>query len=168
MRAPALLLLSGLTLGAAACASVEPAAVEPTPVAASAPLPVEGYDWFFHPDDTAARLAYGVAESDDLKLGLDCQRGSGRLELTTLADDGDKAEIHLESGGDTERYPAKSEPSLLHDGVILTAEAGTGEPVFQRFRRIGWVALWRGGEREVYVPHPPSEPVIERFFAFCG
>lgn len=169
MRAPALLVLSGLALGAAACANVEPTSfAAPTPAANGSPQPVEGYDWFYHPDDTGARLAYGVAESDDLKLGIDCLRGSGRLELTTVAEDGAKAEIYLESGGDTERFSAVSEPSQMHDGVILTAGAATSEPVFLRFRKVGWLAMWRDGEREAYAPHPQSLPVIERFFAFCG
>ena len=30
----------------------------------------------------------------------------------------------------------------IHDGVILSAEARAAEPVFQRFRRVGWIALW--------------------------
>lgn len=166
MRAPALFVLSGLALGAGACATVEPP-VQP-PVSSGAPLPVEGHDWMFSADDETARLAYGVPESDDLKLGFDCRRTSGRLEIVTLAEEGAKAEILVESGGETERYAARSEPSQLDDGVILTADASTAEPVFQRFRRVGWMALWRGDERETYAPHPPSLPHIERFFAFCG
>ncbi len=113
-------------------------------------------------------LAYGLAESDDLKLGFDCARGSGRLGIVTIAEKDAKAEIHVESGGDTERFSAASEPSQLNDGVILTASASTSEPVFQRFRRVGWMAQWRNGERDAYAPQPGSEPNIERFFAFCG
>ena len=169
MRARALSALSALALGAAACATVEPAASpEPQPVAGGAPLPVEGYDWFFSSDDDTARLAYGLAESDDLKLGFDCRRGAGRLEMVAIAEKGAKAEIHVESGGETERFRASSEPSQLNDGLFLTAEASTAESVFQRFRRIGWLAQWRDGEREAYAPQPESAPNIERFFAFCG
>lgn len=170
MRTPALLALSGLALSAAACATVEPHPAGPGTGAASsgAPSPVEGYDWFYHADDGAARLAYGLAESDDLKLGFDCQRGAGRLEMVAIADKGAKAEIHIESGGDTERFPAQTEPSELHDGVFLSAGASTSEPVFQRFRRVGWLAQWREGAREAYAAQPGSGPSIERFFAFCG
>lgn len=170
MRLRALFVLSALGLGAAACATVEPAAapLEPPPAAGSAPLPVEGYDWFYSTDDGAARLAYGLAESDDLKLGLDCRRGTGRLEMVAIAEKGAKPEILVESGGETERFPASSEPSQLHDGVFLAAEASTAEPVFQRFRRLGWLAQWRDGEREAYAPQPGSTANIERFFAFCG
>jgi hypothetical protein len=169
MRAPALLVLSGLALGAAACASVEPAApTSPLPAAGAAPTPVEGHDWFLHPDGDMARLVYGTPESDDMKLAFDCTRASGRLEVLTLAEQGAKAEILLESGGDTERFSAESEPSQLDDGVILTARTATAEPVLQRFRALGWIARWRDGEREAYAPHPGSAAHIERFFAFCG
>jgi len=166
MRFPALLVLSGLALGAAACATVEP----PPEVAAAgpAPLPVEGHDWLLTIDDGTAHLAYGVPESDDLQLGFNCRRGSGRVGLVTIAADGDAPVIMLESGGDTGRFAADAEPSALHDALILTAETAATEPVLLRFRRVGWMAQWRGGERETYAPHPESLPRVESFFAFCG
>ncbi|RZJ27705.1 MAG: hypothetical protein EON85_10650 [Brevundimonas sp.] len=133
-----------------------------------APAPVEHYDWFLHQDAQEARLAYGREESDDLRIGLDCRKNSGRLALSAVAPEGAAHEIHLESGGDTERYAAQAEPSELHDGLFLTAEAKAGDPVFQRFRRVGWLAVWQGEERQAYAPHPASSDRVERFFAFCG
>ena len=160
-------------LAAASLAALTACATAPTPEPyvrpeSPAPTPIAGYDWHLNMSGGEAGLAYGVAESDDLKIGLDCNRASGRLELVTLADKGAKPEIVVESGGDTERFSAASEPSQLNDGVILTASASTAEPVFQRFRRVGWLAQWRDGEREAYAPQPGSTPNIERFFAFCG
>ena len=35
-------------------------------------------------------------------------------------------------------------------------------------RRVGWIAQWIDGTREVYAPHPGSEAGVERFFAMCG
>lgn len=169
MRAPALIILTGLTLGAAACATLETPA-EPAPAVASTgtPAPVADHDWFYHRDGGEARLVYGLAESDDLRLGLDCAQGSGRLALSAVAGPDARPEIHIEAGGETERFPAHSEPSQLHDGVFLTAEARADAPVFQRFRRVGWLAVWLDGERQAYAPQPDSAPNIERFFAFCG
>lgn len=169
MRSPTILALAALALTASACATAAPTATAPASAASGgSPAPVEGYDWFFQVDEETARLAYGLAESDDLRLGLDCTRASGRLSLSGIASEGAKAEFHIESGGETARFPAGSERSQLHDGVILTAEAPADAPVFQRFRRVGWLALWQDGTRQAYAPHPLSAPNIERFFAFCG
>lgn len=169
MRTATIPLLTGLALAVAACATVEtPASPAPVVASSSSPAPVANHDWFYHRDGRAARLVYGLAESDDLRLGLDCSEGSGRLALSAVAGPDAKPEILVEAGGETERFAAQSEPSQLHEGVFLTAEAAADAPVFQRFRRVGWLALWLDGERQAYAPHPGSAPGIERFFAFCG
>ncbi len=167
MRSPPILAVAVLALTASACATAAPDAPAPV-VSSGSPAPVDGYDWFFHADEDAARLAYGLAESDDLRLGLDCTRASGRLNLSGVASDATKPEFYIESGGETERFPAQAEPSQLNDGFFLSAEAPANAPVFQRFRRVGWLALWQDGTRQAYAPHPASAPNIERFFAFCG
>lgn len=168
MRAPALFVLSGLTLALAACNTTGQPGMGLSVASSGAPAPVAHYDWFLHQDGQEARLAYGLEESDDLRIGLDCRKNSGRLALSAIAPEGAAHEIHLESGGDTERYAAEAEPSELNDGLFLTAEAKAGDPVFQRFRRVGWLAVWQGEDRHAYAPHPGSSDRVERFFAFCG
>lgn len=169
MRLPVLFLLTGLVPVVAACSTMPPTTtVAASPSVAARPAPVEGYDWFYNQDSREARLAYGLAESDDLRLGLDCEQGSGQLALSAVGGPGAKAEIRIEAGGETRRFAARSEPSQLHEGVFLTAEARADEPVFQRFRRLGWLAVWHDGERRAYAPHAASADAIERFFAHCG
>lgn len=160
-----LLLVASLGFTVAGCASFDRS--EAGTGLTSAPMPVAGYDWFFHGDDRDASLAYGLKDSDDLRLGLECRRGAGRLVLNAVAPTGTR-EIHLESGGDMDRFQAEGEPSELHDGDFLTAEAKADLPVFQRFRRLGWLAQWQGDHREAYAAHPASLPDVDRFFAFCG
>ncbi len=168
MRLRALALLTATALTAAACASVEPPPPVMSAVENGAPAPVEGYDWMLTLDGEEAHLVWGVPESDDMVLGFNCRRGSARIGLVTLAEEGSQPVIILESGGDTARFRAESEPSLLHEALILTAETATSEPVLQRFRRLGWIAQWHGDVRAAYAPHPGSHPNIERYFAFCG
>lgn len=158
---PALLALSAL----AACAT--PAPVSTSVADAGAPAPVANYDWHLHQEPGEDTLAYGLANSDELKLQLVCRTGSGRLELAAIADK-PMRELYLESGGDTERYPARSEAAGINDGEYVSADAQTKDPVFQRFRRLGWIAAWQGDDRETYAAHPASKPDIERFFAACG
>lgn len=166
-RAPTLAALALVGLSAAACAT---APVPPANLNSSggAPAPVAGYDWFLHQDGEAARLVFGLEESDDLKLALDCERGKGRLELSALAPKGAKPEIYLEAGGETERFTAAAEPSQLDEGLFLTAQASPKAPVFQRFAQTGWMALWRGDERQMMAGHPGADDRARRFMAFCG
>ena len=162
MRAP--MLAAGVMLALAACAE----APAPTGVSSGSPTPQLGYDWFFHDDGAEAQLAYGVAESDDVPISLSCLRGAGQISILVPAPDDAPSEIYLESGGETERWPAASEPSQLHDGVYLTAVAAADAPVLQRFRREGWLALWQDGERHAYASHPGSADGIGSFFTVCG
>jgi len=165
MTRAALPVLAILALTVSACATARPAL--PVPESAAAPAPVEGYDWFYQQDGDEARLAYGLEQSDDLRLGLDCRRGSGRLEISAEATAAAR-ELRLESGGETLRLPARAEPSEVSDGVLLNAAAPAAAPVFQGFRRTHWLAVWDGDARQAYAPHAVSVPNIERFFAFCG
>src|SRR5690606_32442289 len=141
MISPRMAAVLGLSLLAAACAS-DGGDQRATPGASpGAPTPVEGYDWFFHEGDGGLSLAYGVADSDDVRLSLDCRVGAGQVALTAPVQTDAVRELHLESGGETERLPALAEPSLLHDGVYLTAETASTMPVLQRFRQVGWMAV---------------------------
>lgn len=165
VRAGLWLLAAGVALSA--CTTTP----KPTPLtttAAGVPAPVEGYDWFLNEDGAAAQLVYGLHESDDVRLTLACERADGKLEVSAHGPTGGPAEIHLESGGETERLRAKAEALEISDGDWLTAVARTSDPVFRRFRQTGWIALWQGGERHAYAPHPASAGRIEQFFGRCG
>ncbi|KQS54432.1 hypothetical protein ASG17_12450 [Brevundimonas sp. Leaf363] len=160
-----LLCIIALSALAAACAT-RPA---PSPTAAIAsPAPTPGRDWRLIEDPQGdTRLAYGGEESDDLALALDCAPGARRLTLSGPAATGVRPEFHLESGGDTERYAAHAEDAGFTDGAWLTAEAASTDPVFLRFRRLGWVALWRGEQREMLAGHAGSLAGVKRFFDVC-
>jgi len=149
----------------AGCATVDSA---PDASASSGtPSPVAGYDWLLSEDGAEVRLAYGQAASDDVELALSCVPASGRLTLSRPAPDGIR-DIHLESGGETERFPATSEPSGIHDGAFLTAATTTDQPVFQRFRSVGWLAVLQADDRTPLVAQPGTAPTIARFFQLCA
>lgn len=167
MRLPVPLLLGGLALSAAACAPVT-APAPPLLAAGYTTAAVANYDWYLHLDGDDARLAYGLRDSDDLRLGLDCRRGSGRLALSAVGETGSASEISLESGGEAALYPATAEPSELIDGVMLSAAAPAAALVFQRFQAVGWLAHRQADEVHPYVAHPGSTGRIARFFTFCG
>lgn len=160
------ILAAGLSV--AACATARP---EPEPAAsvraAFNPAPVAGLDWFFHEDGDLAALAYGTAQSDDVRLHLGCERASGLVEITRPAPAGSPHEIRLESGQVSARFSAKAEPSYVTEGDLLIARAKAGEPVFRAFEQNRWIAAWEGRQREAYAPHPGSADRVARFFSFC-
>ncbi|EGF96349.1 Uncharacterised protein [Brevundimonas diminuta] len=133
-----------------------------------APLPVAGYDWFLNEDPDEPRLSYGLAQSDDVPLSLMCAPGSGKIGLSLAADQTpNRRAITLESGGDTETFPARVEAADMHDGVHLVATAPASHPVFLRFRRVGWLAVWNGDQRAMMAAQPGSEGRAARFLELC-
>jgi hypothetical protein len=167
MRGALLILAASATL--AACATAKPETATPVArAAAAAPEPAPGLDWFFHEDGDWAALAYGVAESDDVRLHLACERAAGVVEIIRPVAAGSAPEIRLESGEVSASLPAKAEPSEVTEGDLLIAQAKTEEPVLRAFERNRWIAVWHGSEREAYAPHPRSVDGVARFFSFCG
>ncbi|MDZ4363156.1 hypothetical protein [Brevundimonas sp.] len=170
MRAALIITLGGLCALTSACASMEttPVNLAAAENVASSPQPLAGHDWFFDSDQGQAGLVYGLADSDDIWLTLTCRTGSGSLDLSQPATPSQPRVIALESGGDTETYRARVEPSEMYEDGILMASAKTADPVFQRFRRVGWLAHFGPDHRATMVPQPGSTDRIEAFFAFCG
>lgn len=159
---PSVLALSAL----AACATPGGPPSQGPALDAGAPAPLANYDWHLNLEPQEAGLAYGVANSDEVKLQLRCAAGSGALDLAAMLDKPSR-QLILESGGDTERYPAESEDAGITEAYYAQARARTKDPVFQRFRRLGWIAVWDGETRRTYAAHPQSRGDIERFFVAC-
>lgn len=164
MRLPALLVLSAIALGAAACATAPVGSPAPVETASSSPAPLENHDWFLNGSDDEPTLLYGFEDSDDIWIVLSCERPG---KLTLLQPAVEPHPILIESGGETETYPAEPRPSELHD-ILLSASAEASDPVFQRFRRVNWLAVHGEAGRVVMAAHPGSESRIADFFRACG
>lgn len=165
----ALLALTGLTLTLGACTSAGVPTPTPSPeTILAAPEPIAGRDWHLSQHDGESSLAFGVAETDDVDLGLHCEDGSGRVHLFRDVPDSAPTEFRLDVGGEPDRITAESEPSAISDGQMLSADASVDLPVFQRFRNQGWIALWHADERHPLPSHPGARADIERFFSACA
>ena len=163
--APSLSITALIGLGLSACAS--PGPLPSPPASSGAPVPTPGYDWHLNHDGNEASLSYGMAETDDVPLNLSCQASSRRLTILLNTEKGVPHRIALESGGDTETYRASAEPSPLSDGLDLTATASASDPVFKRFRQLGWLAVNTGQARRALVAAEGSLPQVQRFFEIC-
>lgn len=154
-------------LGACAPTTGASSALTASGAASGAPRPVAGYDWFLNDDPDEPRLSYGLAESDDVPLSLMCAKGSGKIALSLIADQTPDRAITVESGGAVETYRARVELSDMNDGVYLVASAPASDPVFQRFRSVGWLAVLQGDQRMAMAAQPGSEKRAARFLDLC-
>lgn len=162
------ILPSALALSALAACATSGGRSSPSPAPdAGAPTPVANYDWHLNLEPQEADLAYGVANSDEVKLQIRCSTGSGALDLAAVLEKPARR-LRLESGGETQDYSAVSEEAGITDGHYVQASAGAKDPVFQRFRRLGWIAVWDSDGRRTYAAHPQSMADVDRFFVACG
>lgn len=164
MRRQALVLaIAGLVT---ACTTTRPLPIAVEPVA-GAPEALAGLDWFLTEDPMETRLAYGLPNSGDFRMAVICEPASGRVSVMQ-ATEAAAGIMVLESGGVIAQLTATAEPAGVQEGDILLAETTASAPVLQRFRTLGWLAIWQGEQRETLVAHPASRPSIDRFFTLCG
>ena len=129
-------------------------------------------DYRFGYDDKggSAALSYGLPNSDDLALMLECPKGTGRIELSDTVRDKTATSIVLTAGGQKTTVPVRQE---LGNGDNLGPELWTGRltsksAALQAFRRTGVLTVVGGKARYVITVLPDRKAGVERFFRECG
>lgn len=159
----------------AEAAATAPAAPAPTPPAEPAgPQPIEGYDWTWHEPEAGspdrASLSYSKADSADVPLWLNCDRGSGRVEAATDSPLMGVGAIILGSGEARAMYRVTTRaPSDFSGGEFLTTEVPLMDGPLQAFRQSGWINLSVAGQaRDLAATPGPGREAITQFFSFCA
>jgi hypothetical protein len=133
---------------------------------------VSTFSWEIAVTGNQVSLTYGVEGTDSVGLGMQCQRGSGRVRFGYRLDEQADthaygaqwgAKITLASGSLARRYIAHGEASEL--GPYVTAETSSRDPALVAFGRSGRISIdgWRqdaSGAAELR--H------IREFLARCG
>lgn len=145
VSAPRLMALGALSalLLTAACVSA-PSGIAPAttlPPLSEAPARNGDYEWFLDHEDDEVQLFYGLANSDDIPLGLTCARGSGQINISTPDPHGHARQMTLTSGGQVSTYRATSRPAEVFDGYLISATTTPADPVMQAFAVHGWLAI---------------------------
>lgn len=150
---------------------LRPASTSPA-TALIAPTPAAGLSWFMVNEEGKAKLAYGAANSDDVRLMLTCAKGSGKLTVTrTIATEevGATPILTLGSGSARGRWLAKSAAAADQAGrVQLTVDMTTTEPAIDAFERNGWVTAINADGKTVGMAPQPGDTAVRRFFDYCG
>ena len=113
-------------------------------------------------------LSYGLPNSDDLSLMLECAKGSGQIELSDTGHDKSATAIVLTAAGQKTRVPVRYDPEGQDGGNVVTGRLGLTAPAMQGFRKSGALEVADGRGRYVITTDARSKAAIERFFRTCG
>jgi hypothetical protein len=116
-------------------------------------------------------LYYGVPNSDDLSLMLECAKGSGQIELTETARSRSTTVITLTAASQKTRVPVRFDPEGQdgsNDPTVVTGHLALAAPALVAFRRSGVMEVADGHGRYVITTDARAKAAVERFFKTCG
>ena len=126
------------------------------------------YGLFYNDQGDTAALAYGLPNSDDVALMLQCPKGSGRVEVSDSARDQAGAAIILTADGRTTSVPVRAESSESGEAKILSGHLPLSAPALQGFRKSGLIQVSNGHARYSIAVEPAQRAGVERFFKVCS
>lgn len=135
-------------------------------LAAPAAAQSDGAQWSLRGDDASMTLAYEMPDTDDVRLAMNCDRGTGRVELWRIAWVRATPEFRLSSGAARALYRATLDDDDLPS--IRGGTARTRDPVLRRFAATGELTLTVDGSAVRMNASRPQRQEIARFFRHCG
>jgi hypothetical protein len=136
---------------------------------APAPVVSARTGFFFNDGGDTAGLAYGEADSDNVGLMMQCERGARRVEITDAVHAGARKgeTLVLASGGARSQLPTRVEVDEERGAPLASGQALTDNPVLTAFRKSGRVTVKLGAREQAYVASPAELISVARFFAVC-
>lgn len=125
--------------------------------------PQKGF--FLSEEGGAAKLAYGVADSDDVGLMLECAKGSGTVQVSDQVGSNSAPQLILASSGGRSELKAEVEPGEF--ASFVTASAPMATPALVGFRTSGKIEIGYAGQTYGLTARPAERAVVDRFFAAC-
>jgi hypothetical protein len=124
------------------------------------------YGLHYVDEGSAAKLAYGVANSDDVGLLLLCEGGSRVVEIASVLPSGQGRVITLTSNGRRSVLPVTGEPAF--GGSFAVGQAPAAAPALAGFRASGKIEISYAGSRRVILAKPTEKAAVRRFFDHCA
>jgi hypothetical protein len=123
------------------------------------------FGFFYVDEGPSAKLAYGEANSDNVGLMLQCQRGSRVVEVSDVVRSAPAATLTLVSAG--QKSDLKAAVEAGEGQPLVTARAPSASPALAAFRRSGRIEVAYAGLRYAIAAKPQERPTVERFFSAC-
>ncbi len=127
-----------------------------------------GFGLHFNDLGDAVTLAYGLANSDDVALMLQCVKGSGMVEVSDTARAGPVPRVELASDGERTVIPVSMQSGESDAPAILTGQVSLDADALRGFRRSGRIRVAFGKVRYGLQASAVEREGVERFFTACG
>ena len=134
----------------------------------SGPKLAGGFGLYFQDEGPDVKLAYGVADSDDVALMLQCSKGSGAVQVTDVARDSARPMLVLASNDGVSVLSASLQPNPEGVAPLLAARTSVDSPALAAFRHTGRIAVRNGDFRYAITATSAENAEVRRFFAACG
>jgi len=120
---------------------------------------------FFNDNGETVSLAYGEANSDNVSLMMECDKGSGRVQVSDLAR-GEAPVLVLASGRSTSKLGGRLE--TVEGPAIVIADAALEAEALQGFRKSGRLNVSQGESRYGVAASGHEREEIGLFFTACA
>ena len=126
------------------------------------------YGLYFNDQGGSASLAYGLANSDDVALMLQCEKGRGAVDVSDIVRAQPAPRLVLTSDGRTTQVAVKVAPGESDGPRILSGKAPLDAPALAAFRRSGRIEVANGNVRYGLKASDAERAGVERFFKACA
>jgi hypothetical protein len=134
----------------------------------SEPRLADGFGLHFQDEGSDVKLAYGLADSDDVALMLQCSKGAGEVQVTDVARDSARPVLVLASSDGVSVLSASLQPNPEGQAPLLAAQTSVASPALAAFRRTGRISVRNGDFRYGITATGDERAAVGRFFAACG
>jgi len=134
----------------------------------SGPTLAGGFGLYLQDEGPDVKLAYGLADSDDVALMLQCTKGSGAIQVTDVARDSARPALVLTSNDGVSVLAASLQPNPEGQAPLLAAQTTVDSPALVAFRHTGRIAVRNGDFRYGITATGAERREVGRFFAACG
>lgn len=124
-------------------------------------------DFGFHflDEGSDAKLAYGQANSDNVGLMLQCEKGSRMVAVSDMVRSSPTPTLTLVSGKASSTVKVAIEPGP--GAAVAVGQAPVATPALTGFRKSGKLAVSYAGLRYDMTAKPNEQASVQRFFAAC-
>jgi hypothetical protein len=127
-----------------------------------------GYGLYFLDEGSVAKLAYGLPNSDDVGLMMECDKGSGRIAVSDIARGPIPARLTLIAGQGRADLPVRAEADAEGGSPILEGAARIDNPALKGFRDSGHIEVRMGGMHYDVDATAAERVGVAQFFSACA